>query len=237
MKRTTLFLLLGLLMIAAVLPAAAQETQPTYPLNTITVSGTGEAAGNPDVAYIQLGVESFDPELSVAFNTTNDRINSVIEALVAAGIERGDIRTVGLNIYQERQPLGPENTEFSIRYNVGNMVRVTVRDIAKVADYINIAVDAGVNTLYGLEFGRNDRKALESRARQAALQDAASRARELAALIGVELGDVVVINETTSGFLPFEAMRQGMGGASNAVIEPGQVNVAVTLNITYQIKR
>jgi uncharacterized protein len=232
----TVLSLAALMLIAAIVPAAAQDVTANYPVNTITVTGTGSAAGAPDVAYLQLGVDTIDPDLKTAFTTTNDNINAVIEALVGAGIDRADIRTVGFNIYQDRQPMGADGTEFSIRYSVSNLLRVTVRDIATVADVINVGIESGANALYGLEFSINDRAALESEARASAMDDAKARAAELAQLAGVELGNIVIVSETTGGGFPQFDLANGRAGGG-AAIEPGQLSVNISLNVTFQISR
>ncbi len=227
------------LLLLAVMPSLAQETvQP----NTITVTGTGSASGAPDIANLEIGVETTDPDLATAYAETNDRIDTVIAALVEAGVAREDIRTVGLNVYQDRyggpNPQMSENGEPTPVYIVSNSIRVTVRDIANVPTVLNAAIDAGANNIYGLNFGIEDTDALASDARAAALEDARQKAQELAGLAEVELGSIVSIVETSGGFDPYNQYAlesAGMGGGGGATIEPGQLSVNVHLRVTFRI--
>jgi len=242
MKRTLfiLTLVLGLLGLMA-FPAAAQEEED---FGTITVVGSGSVAGSPDIAYVEIGIEALNTDLNTAFTDANTRIDDIISALEGVGIPREDIRTTGLNIYQDRYgnpnpgPADSSTGEPSPTYVVSNVVRVTVRDTSIVADVIDAAVSAGANQLYGLTFGIEDRDALESDARADAFADAQAKAEELAALAGVELGSVIRISEGgSSGGGNFEMARASADsfGGGGAVVEPGQLNVNASLQVTFRI--
>lgn len=227
------------------LPALAQDSgtdSARYPVDTITVSGSGSAAGAPNIATMEIGVETRNVDVREAFSQNNTTIDSVIAALLEAGVAREDIRTSGLSIYQDRYGYGmgiPES-EMTSTFVVNNLVRVVVRDTAKVGDVMSAAVDAGANNIYGLNFGIEDQTALESDARVQAMANAAVRAEELAKIAGVELGEILVINENWGGGVgPFDVMNlatAGLGGGG-ASIEPGQLSVTVQVQVTYRINR
>src|SRR5262245_28708637 len=93
---------LGLAALTFALPASAQDasqSEPTYPTNTITVSGTGEAYGAPDVAYVSLGVDFADEDISKAVNQTNTVTQQIIDAVKGTGVAEEDIQTANFNIY------------------------------------------------------------------------------------------------------------------------------------------
>lgn len=240
-KRFSLFFAVLALLALAVLPAAAQDT--SHDDNTITVVGSGSASGAPDIANVEIGVESRNADVGAAFTATNEKIDNVIQALVEAGVAREDIRTVGLNIYQDFYPRGmmmePTGDEMPVEYVVSNQIRITVRDIDLVADAINAAVNAGANNIYGLNFGISDREALEAEARAAAIENARMRAGQLAELVGMELGAVTRINENMGGFGPFDvlnlAVQRDMGFGGGVPIEPGQLSVSVQLQVTFRM--
>jgi len=228
------------------LPSGAQDNANNadrFPVDTITVNGSGSAAGAPDIATVEIGVETRNDDVSAAFSENSVTIDAVIAALVEAGVAREDIRTSGLSVYQERYPMGmgaPEGPQdFSSTYVVNNLVRVVVRDTGAIGEVLSAAVDAGANNVYGLNFGIEDQTALESEARVEALANAQARASELAQIAGVELGDVLVISENASGSGPFDLRNMaqtGLGGGG-APIEPGQLSVVVDLQVTYRINR
>lgn len=247
---TKLIFVSAIVLLAALLaiPLLAQDGGSTaaYPTNTITVTGTGEAYGAPDIANLVVGVEIINSDLPTAFTEANSRIDTIIQAVLEAGVAREDIRTMGLNVYIDRSygPAMPMDsaTEGGTpqNYVVSNQLSIRVRDIASVADVINAAVAAGANNLYGLDFNIADRSALESEARVDAMADARARAEHLAEIAGVSLGEVVVINEGGGGFVPYPSaardMAVGLGGGG-AAVEPGQLSVQMAVTVTYAIVR
>lgn len=241
----SLALVLVVALVALAAPLAAQEgtTVPAeYPVNTITVSGVGSAAGRPDIANLEMGVDMSGGDIAAVFSEVNTTIEQVIAAVVAAGVASEDIRTTGLDIFTEGPygALDPQAAQERV-YRVSNRVRVTVRDTAAVSAVINAAVEAGANNLFGLTFGIDNRAALETQARAAAMEDARARAAELAALSGATLGEVIVVQENSGFFGPFDALRnlgnQGLGGGDGATIEPGGLSVTVQLQVSFRMVR
>lgn len=245
-KRTFISAACFILVMAFFAMPTLAQTPGSIPTDTITVTGIGNASGTPDMATLVFGVETFDVDISTAFARTNETIEAVINAVVAAGVDRADIRTVGLNIYQDRSGMVPfgvalppmENGQTAAFYSVGNQVNVTVRNIDSVAEVINVAVTAGANGLYGLEFRISDRAALETAARSAAFADAQARAAELAELMGVEIGVVASVYELSGGYYsPYDVAQRGLNGGGGAVIEPGQLAVSIQLQVTFSVNR
>ena len=231
MKRTGIFVIALLISLLAVGAASAQE----YPPNTITVDGLGQASGAPDVAFVQLGVQTSDNDVITAFNAANETIQQVVNALVDMGIERADIQTTGLSLYQD-MPFDPATgrpSEDTI-YRAHNSVNVTVRDVSSVGEVINTGVEAGANTINGVSFGIADPSALEQTAREDAFANARERAEQLAELMGVELGDVNMVVESNDYAQPFMFDRANfaMGAGGNA-IEEGQLSVNVRVRVTF----
>ena len=231
------YLLIAIVVLCVAFPLNAASAQETYPLDTITVIGTGSASGSPDIANIQIGVETINSDISEAFSEANTTIEEVISAMTEAGVDREDIRTSGLNIFSQ-QPPGESNQP--VEYRVTNQVHVTVRDLSNVEEVINAAVEAGANNIFGFNLAIEDRASLESEARSAAVEDARQRAEEMANLLDVELGGVLVANEGgAEGGSPFIAQSEafGMGGSGGAVVETGQLTVNMQVQLTYQIIR
>jgi len=218
--------------------ASAQQISPVYPQNTITVSGFGTAYGEPNVAYIELGVELVEEDLAQAFASTADTMNDVIAALLELGIDRADIQTTGVNIYPEDRY--DQSGSISSRvYRVRNTVRLTVRDITTVEQVISAGVNAGVNTIYNLTFGIADTATLEQTARVQAVENARSRADQLASALDLSVGEPIIIEEIINSGIPL--MYNGMGGggmmeaAALQPVEGGQLSVGVQVQITFAI--
>lgn len=225
------------------LPAFAQdEPEPVpvvpaaYPENTITVTGYGSVQGAPDIATVDVGVDVFKPTVSEAFTEANTTLQAIIDALSEIGVAAEDIQTTNLSVYSTTQ-FNSESGSDERGYNVTNTVHVIVRDVSQVEDVIDAAINAGASTLYGLSFNIQDRAALETQARELAMQDATARAQEYATIVGADLGDVIVVAETQLGVSPLALYGRGGDVAQSAVVAPGQNEVQIQVNVTFRIAR
>jgi uncharacterized protein YggE len=222
-------------------PRAQAAQTPSGPERTITVVGRGEVKSAPDVAQINLGVEVIAPTVAEALDEADARMQAILDALKAAGIESKDIQTSNFSINFERQspeprPMSEEGAPAGV-YRVSNMVRVTVRDLDKVGEIIDAAVTAGANNVWGVQFGLEDTAALEEQAREKAVADARTRAESLAALNGVEVGDVVTISEVVGGgAVPMFAAAERAFGGGGTPVESGEVTFATQIQIVYGIR-
>ncbi len=208
---------------------------------TITVNGFGEVFGAPDTAYINLGVDRSDADVTAAVEGARQTLAAVVDALVSeGGIAPNDIQTSGFFVYAEDRfdPMTGRPTGERV-YRAQLSISVTVRDIDAASSVISLALNAGANSLNGLNFGIADTGALEADARLQAVADARERAQRLAEAFGVTLGEVISISEGVQlpGPVPFPggrapAMADGLGGSN---INPGQLGVSVQLAVTFAI--
>ena len=233
-------LLIGVIGVSAV--SAQEATQVpvstnTTMTNTITVTGIGTASGEPDVAYVELGVETVNADLSTAFEEANTTMTTVIQALTDSGIDRLDIQTTFLNVYQEDIYDPQSGTPTGERtYHVQNFVRATVRDTATIGSVVSTAVEAGANRINGLSFGILDTAALESTARTAAVENARARATELAAALGLQVGDPISVREVYGSSSPI-ALGGGFDRAqmAAATVSTGSLQVSVQIEVTFAL--
>lgn len=224
-----------------IIPAASQPTGGYPPVNSISVSGSGEAYGTPDIAYVQLGVDTAGTNLGQAVSQNNSAMERVRQALLDAGIAEEDLQTTNFNVWIEDKT-DPQTGQLTGErvYHVQNTLNVTVRDIAKIGDMLDVALNAGANTVYGLSFGISDTTALESEARRKAVEDARTRAQELAEALGVTLGNPIIISESTGGgvVVPMYAVEAAAGrGGGAPPISQGQMAVTVSVSVVYSISQ
>lgn len=237
LKKATIVVLLTALSVLLVGTVVAQDTV-TSADRTITVTGYGEAAGSPDIAYVQLGVEASGADVVSTFDEVNSKMQNVLDALREAGIEDRDLQTTGLYIYQETG-INPETGMRSdnVTYRAGNNVVVTIRDISRVGEIISVGVEAGANSINSLNFGLDDTVALEQEALAAAVENARTRAAELAELMGVTLGEPLTIVEggLNNTPIPFERAQAGFALDSSVPVAQGQLTVPVQVRVTFAI--
>jgi uncharacterized protein YggE len=238
----TKFLLFSVLAFALVLSACGpavvgQGAQPVT--RTLNVNGLGSTYLTPDIAYIYIGVHSEGATASEVVAANKDQTNAVLDALKAAGVDEKDLRTTNFSIWPSQQ-YSPEGTVTGTIYMVDNTVYVTVRDLDGLGDLLDDTIAAGANSINSIQFDVADKTAAVKEARVKAVEDAKTQAQELADAAGLKLGEIQNISFYDNSPYPVFEGKGGGGGAmaanSSVSIQPGQLTISVSVNITYDIK-
>lgn len=205
---------------------------------SITVPGTGRARLAPDVAEVRLGVTVTRPTVAEARQAAAESATAILAALAAAGVDRGDVRTVGLSVQPEVEYDGrsPRVTG----HQVSHRYLVTVRDLDALGRVVDGSLAAGATTLDGVSFRAKDPATAEAAARVAAVADARQRAEILASEAGVALGPVLaVVESTAAGGAPRPmVLARAMVAAESAPtpIEAGTDELTVSVVVRFAIR-
>ena len=84
-----------------------------------------------------------------------------------------------------------------IGYRATNIIQARTHDVAGIGRLVDAAVAAGANVVRSLRFSLDPPDRAEADARRLALQDAASKAQQLAAAAGVKLGRLLAVTESS----------------------------------------
>ncbi len=224
-------------------PAAmAREEMLTVPnSHSVTVVGEGTVSIQPDIATASIGVEVVRPTVREASVAAEAIMEEVQSALLSQNIDETDIQTMHFSIFAERFGPGGLLDENDVRYRVSNTVFITIQDLESIGDVLDAAIDAGANNIYGVDFSLADPASVESEARAKAVADAFGKAEELAELIGVGVGEVMGISEIIGqggGFFGgnFSRMAAAEMGGGAGPISPGELNLTMQLQITYELR-
>ncbi len=225
----------------AVVSAQVAQT-PAASGQGITVMGTGQASGTPDMVTISVGVQTQNQSVQQAVNDNATQMNALLAAVKALGVADKDIRTSNYSVSLQQPPVIPSPQGKTtpeggtLTYMVNNQVDITLHDISKLATLLDKVVASGANNIFGVTFGISDPSKLQETARSLAVQDATTRAQSLAKLEGVTLGSVLNISENGASPLPVPMFASGLGAGGSTPIQPGQLSVTESLTVTYAIK-
>ncbi len=227
------FVLVSLLSACAGQVAAVPGQQPN--VRTISVSGYGEVHIVPDIAYINIGVQTRSETVKDAISINNAQARAIADALAKLGVEAKDIQTSSFNVYP-MQEYGPNGEVLRTVYVVDNIVYVTVRDLQKLGEILDQVVQNGANTINGISFDVLNKEEAQSKARDLAIADARKQAEEIAAAAGVKLGNITNIS-VYGNYNPVPTY-DGKGGnfAASVPVSAGQLVLSMTASITYEIK-
>ncbi len=217
---------------AAATPATASSASA---IRTITVIGKGEVSVKPDMAEITLGVQTTAPTLAAASQKANTDMDAVIKSLKSNGVADKDIQTASYNVNPQR-----DNNNKVTGYQVTNMVRVKIRDLSKAGATLDAAVGSGANQVYGISFTLADPSEAQKAVRQAAIDNAKSRATDYAVQAGASVGQVLQISETIGGPTPlvqFDAAAKPAAMSAAAVpVQTGELTVTGQVQVIYALQ-
>ena len=237
---------LGIAVCAAALvmvaPAGLAQTVPVQnqPAPGISVVGEGIVLAQPNVARITLGVEIFDQSLANAQAEAARRMDAVVAKLKADGVAEDDIRTVSFNITPQYDQRGDQSQPVLRGYQIQNLVSVRTTNVSGLGPLLDDAVNAGATRIFGISFESDNMEALKNQARDQAMQNATSKAQQLARDAGVSLGRPTSVEESdTGGVTPVRQLAQPQAAAPAAAttpIQPGQLQVSTTVRVVWSIQ-
>lgn len=238
---TTVALALALVPFAAAPVLAADDDNDEQP-RTLTVMGYGEVKASPDLAFVELAVETTAENAAKATGENARRTTAVIDAMKKRIGEKDRVTTTGYSLqpqYANRRP-GSDAPPEIVGYVASNRVRVETRDLAKVGDLIDAAIAAGANRTDVLSFTLENRAPSLREALRKAGAEARAQAESIAEALGVKLGEV--LNASTAGVqMPrpiYKERMMAMAAADQVAtpVEPGEVEVSATLTVSYRIE-
>ena len=205
------------------------------PSQAITVAGTGVVITTPDRADFSFGVQTQRATAKGATAATAARMQRIINALKAFGIDARDIQTQQVSVYAQYANSVLDG------YTASNSVTVKVRDIDKAGAVIDLAVDAGATNVYGPSMFRTDRQLQARNAIRAAVSDARAKAQAVAAASGATVGRVVAVIENgaipapVSGTTtqPAPPRRAARARTVPTPVQPGEQSIEVTVSATF----
>src|SRR2546426_8672091 len=211
-------------------PEGASSAAATDDPSGITVSGTGAIATTPDRATVSFGVLTRGRTAADALAANAAEARKVIAALVAAGIDRTDLRTEVVSL----SPQTSEDGEAIIGYTAVNSVSATLRKLDRAGAVIDAAVAAGANEVSGPALESGDRVRLYRDALKAAVEDASSKAQVLAAASGRTLGRVQNVIESSYSVPVMTAQKAD--ASPSTPIEPGTQDILATVTVTFALQ-
>ena len=230
-------LLALILSIALLLPAlASAEGFSAAEGATITVSGSASVTLKADYAQVTVGVSTTAPTVDEASRENSAAIYAVIEALKGAGVLEEDITTSNYSVNAEYDYSSFGGQKLT-GYNVSNQLCVVIRDMEHIGATLDMATAAGANTIYNIQFLSTLADEAQDEATAYAVQDAMRRAVLLAKAAGLQLGSIVSISDSVTGYgVVTRSYKSTMDAAAGNSILPDDASVSASVTIVFELK-
>ena len=216
-------------------------------MRTIAVSGTGKVIVTPDKATVKLAVITRREDIKAAQEENAQAMKRIQDALLAKGVTAENIQTYDYEISQDSHWKNEERV-YGL-YCVINRIRVTVQDVEKAGDIIDVGIKTGATGVDGISFSYEDEVKAVKRARTLAIENAKAIAEESVSVAGTKLGKVLTMreqrdngyralsvasNSISQQWLPDTPYDDAAG--SSTPISSGKKEISIVMDITYELK-
>ena len=226
------------LSVAIALIGAAGLSAPANAADTryITISATGSTNVVPDAVRIQASVSVIGKTSKEALATASTTASAVRKALTANKIATKDVATQSVSVYPEYTY--PANaTPVLTGYRATQSFDITVRAASTAGAVVDAIVSAGGDNLQvnsASPFVLDNDKATDT-ARAAAVARAKAKAASYAKLLGVKLGKVIYLDETSTP-TPYPVFGVSAKADDAATqIDLGEQKVSVSVTVRWAI--
>ncbi len=161
---------------------------------TIKVWGEGSVTAKPDQAIISLGVVTKDKNVKSAKEENAILSNKVIKGLMKIGINEKDIETATYTINPMYDYL--DGKKILRGYEVKHIFKITIDDIAKVSEVIDVATESGTNVINYIRFEVSNPDVYYNQALEKAVINARKKGEVIARTLGVNINKIPLkVNE------------------------------------------
>lgn len=211
-------------------PANAADTR------YITISATGSTNVVPDAVRITATVSVIGKISKEALATASTTSAAVRKALTANKIANKDVATQSVSVYPE-YTYPANGTPVLSGYRASQSFDITVRAASTAGAVVDAIVDAGGDNLQvnsASPFVLDNDKATET-ARAKAVARAKAKANSYAKLLGVKLGKVIYLDETSTP-APFPIYSAAAKTEdSSTQIDLGEQKVTVSVTVRWEL--
>ena len=220
---------------ASATPASCANSAPH-----LTVQGTGQGSGTPDVLTAVFGFSTTASSSAAALTENSSKVAQALQALTASGVAKRDMQTTGLNL--SPQYAYPHGVPTLTGYQATETITATLRHQATDGTAIDAVVSATGNAaqVISLSFSFGDPAAVQDQARTAAVHQAVAHAEAMAAAAGRKLGSVCSLIDNTQPSGPQSNQAFGTATASGATsvpLEPGTQIESDQVTMVYALER
>ncbi len=220
--------------------SAVLGAQPPAGNRPSSVRAGGEAVvqAKPDMAILQVGVVTEAPTAQAAATQNATQLQAVLDKLRPMLGSTGEIRTAGYALNPNYQYPRTGGKPTIVGYTASNTVEVTTADLPGLGKIIDAASQGGANRIQGLQFTIKDERPVRAKALREAVGNARANAEAMAAGIGMKLGRVLELEQSSPQIIRPLA-RQQLAVAESAAptpVEPGTVDVRATVTLTMELQ-
>ena len=233
-KKTRVIAVVALTVLASSL--GMQFAEAAAPVRYISVSSTGTVKVTPDAVRLNASVSAIAKVSKEALTNANIAADKFRTSILANGIDKKNLASTTLTVYPEYN-YTQETGNVLIGYRASQSFEVVIRNAAKAGEIVDAVVASAGDALYinGVTpFVYDNSKATEA-ARISAVKSAKAKATSYAKLLGVKIGKIINLQESSAPSSYPISMVQAKSDAGATEIDLGQQDVSVSVSTKWAI--
>ncbi|MEO9516131.1 MAG: SIMPL domain-containing protein [Paracoccaceae bacterium] len=196
----------------------------------VVVNGVGEIVVGPDFAILTLGVTHEANTAVKAMKSVSADMTAIMKTLQKESIAERDIQTARVQVQ-----LNNNRSQF----RASNQVKVRVRDLPKLGRILGQTIADGANQVggwsSGVRFDVSDREQYKAATRKIAVQNAMSKAKDLAEAAGASIGNIIEIKEGSGGGGLRVSGAARIGLCTDVPVAEGEVTIRSRVEMVFEL--
>jgi uncharacterized protein len=228
---------MSLVLVLTAAAAGAQPPEPPAQVNVVITNGEAVVRQAPDRAFVTISVEARARSPRDAQRQNAEAMTAVQQRLATARVPKESIRTLGYDLEQEFDFI--QGRRVPREYVARNSIEVTVDEIARLGELLDVAVQGGATSIGGVRFDLRERDKVEREALRLAVADARSRAEAAVAGAGRTIDRIIRIEDAReAGILPMSRPMMAMKAneAAQTPVEPGLIEIRARVTLTASMR-
>jgi len=233
-NKTRVIAVIAISLLASTL--GAQFAQAATSTRFINVSSTGTVKVTPDAVRLNASVSAIAKISKDALSNANIAASKFRSAILANGIDKKYLSSTTLTVYPEYN-YTQDTGNVLIGYRASQSFEVIIRNAAKAGEIVDAVVASAGDALYinGVTpFVYDNTKATEA-ARVSAVKNAKAKATSYAKLLGVKIGKIINLQESSAPSSYPISMTQAKSDAGATEIDLGQQDISVSVSTKWAI--
>jgi uncharacterized protein YggE len=215
---------------------------------TVNAQGYSSIKVTPDLVNVYFTVETNGRTAVEAKNNNSIIVDDMIIALMKVGIDRGEIQTQGVQVYEDR--VWENGRSVSKGYKASHQINILLNtsEAGLISDVIDAGVNAGAMLNYiNFELSTQKQNEYKAQALKEAGEDARIKAQAIADGLGMKVGSLVSVSTSSYNYQPWnlysakggvEIMATDVAEAKVATsnIVPGNQEVSANIKVVYKLR-
>jgi hypothetical protein len=226
----------AVVLVAALVSVFGVQVSQAAPVRYISVSSIGTVKVTPDAVRLNASVSTISKVSKDALAAANVAASKFRSAILANGIDKKYLSSTTLTVYPEYN-YTQDAGNVQIGYRASQSFEVVIRNAAKAGEIVDAVVASAGDSLAinGVTpFVYDNTKATEA-ARNSAVKNAKAKAASYAKLLGVKIGKIIYLQESSAPSSYPISMAQAKASDEATQIDLGQQDVSVSVATRWAI--